>query len=250
MLLNGFQSSLYVIEARAPDVSVRAATLSMVLGIVAAAVFYAAVILAASSLVPWRELLSARLPAVAAFDALHSGGLIGRIILCVSIASLAKTWNALVLMASRIILAQARAGMLPAPFARVNQAGAPANAILLVTVTSIAGMLLGKGALIPIVNMAVICVAMVLVLSLVILLKLRRQQPVSPGYAVPGGQPTVLLCLAGAVLMAGFAFCQPVLEKPGGIPLEWILMGVWAALGLVFSWFAASRELPRQEQSP
>jgi hypothetical protein len=41
-----------------------------------------------------------------------------------------------------------------------------------------------------------------------------------------------------------------VLEKPGGIPLEWILMGVWAALGLVFSWFAASRELPRQEQSP
>jgi amino acid transporter len=250
MLLNGFQSSLYVIEARAPDVSVRAATLSMVLGIVAAAVFYAAVILAASSLVPWRELLSARLPAVAAFDALNSGGLIGRIILCVAIASLAKTWNALVLMASRIILAQARAGMLPAPFARVNQAGAPANAILLVTVTSIAGMLLGKGALIPIVNMAVICVAMVLVLSLVILLKLRRQQPVSPGYAVPGGQPTVLLCLAGAVLMAGFAFCQPVLEKPGGIPLEWILMGVWAALGLVFSWFAASRELSRQEQSP
>jgi APA family basic amino acid/polyamine antiporter len=250
MLLNGFQSSLYVIEARAPDVSVRAATLSMVLGIVAAAVFYAAVILAASSLVPWRELLSARLPAVAAFDALNSGGLIGRIILCVSIASLAKTWNALVLMASRIILAQARAGMLPAPFARVNQAGAPANAILLVTVTSIAGMLLGKGALIPIVNMAVICVAMVLVLSLVILLKLRRQQPVSPGYAVPGGQPTVLLCLAGAVLMAGFAFCQPLLEKPGGIPLEWILMGVWATLGLVFSWFAASRQLSRQEQSP
>jgi APA family basic amino acid/polyamine antiporter len=248
MLLNGFQSSLYVIEARAPDVSVRAATLSMVLGIVGAAVFYAAVILAAGSLVPWRELLSARLPAVAAFDALNSSGVIGRIILCVAIASLAKTWNALVLMASRIILAQARAGMLPAPFARVNQrAGAPANAIVLVTVTSIAGMLLGKGALIPIINMAVICVAMVLVLSLLILLKLRLQQPVSPGYAVPGGQPTVLLCLAGAVLMAGFAFCQPVLEKPGGIPLEWTLMGIWAALGALFSWLAATRELSRPE---
>jgi amino acid transporter len=151
-------------------------------------------------------------------------------------------------MASRIILAQARAGMLPAPFARVNQrAGAPANAILLVTVTSIVGMLLGKGALIPIVNMAVICVAMVLVLSLVVLLKLRRREPISPGYAVPGGQPTVLLCLTGAVLMAGFAFCQPVLEKSGGIPLEWILMAVWAALGLVFSRFAASRELSAPE---
>jgi amino acid transporter len=248
MLLNGFQASLYVIEARAPDVSVRAATLSMVVGIVGAAIFYAAVILAAGSIVPWREILSARLPAVAAFDALNSSGLIGKIILCVAIASLAKTWNALVLMASRIILAQARAGILPAPFARVNRrAAAPANAILLVTVTSIAGMLLGKGALIPIVNMAVICVAMVLVLSLVILLKLRRREPISPGYCVPGGQPTVLLCLAGAVLMAGFAFCQPMLEKPGGIPLEWILMTVWTALGVVFSLFAASRESSRPQ---
>jgi amino acid transporter len=212
----------------------------MVLGIVAAAIFYAAVILAAGSIVPWREILSARLPAVAAFDALNSSGLIGKIILCVAIASLAKTWNALVLMASRIILAQARAGMLPARFARLSQrAGAPANAILLVTITSITGMVLGKDALIPIVNMAVICVAMVLVLSLVILLKLRHRQPVSPGYAVPGGRPTILLCLTGAALMAGFAFCQPMLEKPGGIPLEWILMAVWIALGVAFSRLAA-----------
>jgi basic amino acid/polyamine antiporter, APA family len=240
MLLNGFQSSLYVIEARAPEVSVRAATLSMVLGIVAAAIFYAAVILAAGSIVPWREILSARLPAVAAFDALNSNGIIGKIILCVALASLAKTWNALVLMASRIILAQARAGMLPARFARLNpRGGAPANAILLVTIASIAGMVLGKGALIPIVNMAVICVAMVLVLSLVILLKLRRRQPLSPGYAVPGGTPTVLLCLGGAVLMAGFAFCQPMLEKPGAIPLEWILMAVWIALGVAFGRLAS-----------
>ena len=50
--------------------------------------------------------------------------------------------------------------------------------------------------------------------------------------------------------MAGFAFRQPVLEKPGGIPLEWILMTVWAALGVVFSSFAASRGLPRPESSP
>jgi amino acid transporter len=140
--------------------------------------------------------------------------------------------------------------MLPARFARLNQrAGAPANAIVLVTITSIAGMVLGKGALIPIVNMAVICVAMVLVLSLAILLKLRRRRPVSPGYAVPGGTPTVLLCLGGAVLMAGFAFCQPMLEKPGGIPLEWILMAVWVALGVAFGRLAAGPPAIKVESS-
>src|SRR5882757_9005911 len=194
MLLNGFQSALYVIEERAPDVSVRAATLCMV------------------------------------------GGIVGKIILLVSIASLAKTWNALLLMASRILLAQARAGMVPAAFGRLNErAGAPSNAILLVTFISIGGMLLGKGALIPIINMATICIAMILVLALVVLLKLRRQQPKSPGYAVPGGITTIMVCLSGAVLMAGFAVFGPLLQTPGHVPLEWMLMLAWGTLGLIFS---------------
>jgi len=45
--------------------------------------------------------------------------------------------------------------MVPAAFARLNaSAHAPANAIVLITLVSIGGMLLGKGALIPIINMA------------------------------------------------------------------------------------------------
>jgi len=236
MLLNGFQSALYVIEERAPDVSVRAATLCMVGGIVGAAIFYAAIIVAAGRMMPWREILSAHLPAVAAFDVLSATGIVGKIILVVSIASLAKTWNALLLMASRILLAQARAGMVPAAFGRLNErAGAPSNAILLVTFVSIGGMLLGKGALIPIINMATICIAMILVLALVVLLKLRRQQPKSPGYAVPGGITTILVCLSGAVLMAGFAFFGPLLQTSGHVPLEWMLMVAWGTLGLIFS---------------
>jgi amino acid transporter len=242
MLLNGFQSALYVIEERAADVSVRSATLSMVGGIVGAAIFYAAIILAAGSMLPWRQILSAHLPAVAAFDVLSPSGIVGKIILLVSIASLAKTWNALLLMASRILLAQARAGMVPASFGRLNQrAGAPANAILLVTFVSIGGMLLGKGALIPIINMATICIAMILVLTLVVLLKLRHQEPESPGYAVPGGLATILVCLAGAVLMAGCAFFGPVLQSPRHLPLEWLLMAAWAALGFAVSRLAARR---------
>jgi basic amino acid/polyamine antiporter, APA family len=240
MLLNGFQSALYVIEERAPDVSVRAATLSMVAGIIGAAVFYAAIVLAAGSVMPWRQILSAHLPAVAAFDVLSPSGTVGKIILLVSIASLAKTWNALLLMASRIVLAQSRAGMLPAALARLNQrAGAPANAIVLVTSISVLGMLLGKGALIPIMNMATICIAFIMALTLGVLLELRRQGLRSPGYAVPGGTPAVLVCCAGALLMAGFAFFAPLLQNPGHIPLEWMLMAVWAALGLIFSRLAA-----------
>ena len=229
MLLNGFQAALYVIEERASGVSVRTATLSMVGGIVAAAVFYAAIILAAARMMPWQQILSAHLPAVAAFNALSPSGVVGPIVLVVSIASTAKTWNALVLMASRILLAQAGAGMLPRSFTGAS------TAILAVTLLSIVGMLLGKGALIPIINMATICITLIVVLALVVLLKLRRSLPESPGFAVPGGLPTILLCLAGALLMAGFAFFGPLQQTPGRVPLEWKLMAAWAALSVLCS---------------
>jgi len=76
--------------------------------------------------------------------------------------------------------------MVPAAFARLNaSADAPANAIVLITLVSIGGMLLGKGALIPIINMATICMTLILVLALIVLLKLRRRAPRSPGLAAP-----------------------------------------------------------------
>src|SRR5260370_2691705 len=105
VVLYGFQSALYLIEERAPHVSVRAATGSMVIGIVAAALFYAAVLLSAGSIVPWRRILAAGLPSVAALDALLPGR-IAPVILVVAIFSLAKTSNALIMMASRLVLAQ------------------------------------------------------------------------------------------------------------------------------------------------
>jgi APA family basic amino acid/polyamine antiporter len=242
MLLNGFQAALYVIEERATDVSVRTATLSMVGGIVAAAVFYASITLAAGRMMPWQQILPAHLPAVAAFNALSASGIVGVIILLVSIASTAKTWNALLLMASRILVAQSRASMVPAALGRLNaRAGAPANAILLVTSVTIAGMALGKGALIPIINMAVICITLILVVALTVLLRLRHKNPQSPGYAVPGGRLTLCICLTGVAAMAAFAFFGPLLQNPGHLPLEWMLMAAWGALSLIFSRIAGPR---------
>ena len=128
----------------------------------------------------------------------------------------------------------------PAAFANLNaRAGAPANAIVLTTLVRIGAILLGKGALIPIINMATICITLILVLALIVLLRLRRRAPDSPGFRVPGGVTTINICLSGAALMAGFAFFGPLLQRPGHLPLEWVLMAAWAALSLIFSRIAA-----------
>lgn len=233
MLLYGFQTSLYLIEERAPDVDVRAATMCMVFGIIVAAAFYAAVVLSACSIVPWRSILVADLPSVAAFDALYPGGMIKRLILIVAIFSLGKTWNAIIMMASRLVLAQSQAALLPAMFGRLDVRGrTPTNAILLVTGASIMGIFLGRGAIVPIVNMATICVSMVIVLMVIALAIHRRREP-SPGFSVPAGSFTVPFCLTGAALMAAFALFQPLWLRHG-IPLEWKLIALWAALGLGF----------------
>ncbi len=36
--------------------------------------------------------------------------------------------------------------------------------------------------------------------------------------------------------MAVFAFIDPMLRRPGRIPIEWIITGVWVGMGVVF-WF-------------
>ena len=242
MLLYGFQSALYLIEERAPHVSVRAATGSMVIGIVAAALFYAAVLLSAGSIIPWRSILSAELPSVAAFDALLPGR-IAPVILVVAIFSLAKTWNAVIMMASRLVLAQAQAGLLPAWLGRIDaRRKTPRNALLLVTGASMIGIFLGRGAIVPIVNMATICVSMTIALMLLVLIVQRRRQPRSPGFSVPAPGLVIPVCTVGAVLMAGFALFQPLWVQ-SGIPLEWKLIALWAALGFIFR--LAMRRRPR-----
>jgi basic amino acid/polyamine antiporter, APA family len=241
MLLYGFQSALYVIEERAANVNVRAATGSMVLGIVAASIFYAAIVLSAGSIAPWRHILDADLPAVAAFDALLPGGRIGKLILVVSVLSLAKTWNAVLLSASRMILAQSKAGLLPAALGRLDaRRDVASNAIWFTTAASGAGILLGRGALVPIVNMATICVSLTIALMLTTLLRLRRRQPETSGFNVPAPKVIIPVSLAGAALMALFAVGQP-LWREHGIPLEWKLVLIWAFIGFLFRRFARLR---------
>jgi basic amino acid/polyamine antiporter, APA family len=241
MLLYGFQAALYLIEERASGITVSAVTRSMVLGITGAAVFYGGIVISAGRVAPWRTISSAELPAVTAFDRLRPGGVIGTIILGAAVLSLAKTWNGVMLMASRMLLAQSRAQLLPAVFQHVDlKRHTPTRAIWLVTAASAVGILLGRGALVPVINTATICVATTIALMLVVLLRLRHRENTSPGFAVPGGRFVIATALAVVGLMAAIAVCQP-LWRETGIPLEWEIIIVWALMGLTFSFLSGRR---------
>jgi amino acid transporter len=234
--LNGWQTALHAIEERKAGVTARGAVLSMVVAIMAAAAFYIGIIGAAASAVPWRSLVGQGLPAAAAFTALGLHGILGTVVLVAATVSLTKTWSAMTWVASRVIFAQARLGFLPAALARVDpQSGAPRVAIILVTALTAIGFALGRGAILPIVDMVSICLALSIILCIVVLLRRRRIDAESPSFTVPGGATVIVVALAGATTMIGVALAQPLIHGNGKLPVEWILLGTWAALGLAVS---------------
>jgi len=232
MWLNGFQPAASAVEERAEGTSFTTVARAMMGAVLVACVFYSTMILAASALAPWRELTSGALPVAAAFNHALAGGLATKGILLVAMASLLKTWNAMHLSASRVILAQARAGFLLAPLAQLDpQTGAPRLAALVVGGWAMVGVMAGRGAIGPLIGMGTMCNTAIGACAMVALLRLRGKGG-RAAFQLPGGRPLLLAVVVGAVLVAGVAVLAPFGGAPG-VPVEiWLMLG-WAVLGVL-----------------
>jgi amino acid transporter len=239
---NGWQASMHAIEERRDDVTLRKAVWCMVGGIVAAGIFYASIILAASMAMPWESLMTRELPAAAAF-ASHGGGILGTVVLIAAIISLYKTWSACLWIATRLLFAQSRHGMLPRSFGAIDVTSrAPRVAILFVTALSMVGIALGRSAILPIVDTLAICAALSFILCLLVLLRRRRADPNPPTFTVPGGMVTIVVAMIGVTFMVSSALIQPVLAR-GGVPVEWLMLIAWGGVGALI--WVATRSLRR-----
>lgn len=243
--LSGFQSIPQAIEERSPGISMRTVTRTMIWAVMIAVAFYCAAILCSSLAAPWRELAGSSFATAAAVKNVLPGGLLAKVVLLMAAVSLLKTWNAVALMASRLLMAQARQGLLPGGFARIHPRHAtPGAAVLFVGACSLSGMLLGRGAVLPLVNMASIGIAFTFVLSCVAVLRLRRRAAQQPGeYRAPGGTATIVLAMLATLAMALIALFEP-LSRSESVPLEWILIGCWAGLGVLFKRYRTRSHLP------
>jgi amino acid transporter len=238
LFLNGFQVALYTLEERKEGFAVRAAVITMIWGLVAAVIFYCLIVLSASSMQPWENLLKAELPAVAAYSLLGPPQFMEAVILGAACVSLLKTWNALVIFGSQLLAAQARQGMIPGALSDVHaRTGASVKAIVFITAGAMALILLGRGAVLPIVNMVSICLALTFVVSLIALLRLRQQDATAAAspiaFKVPGGRIVIWAAMVGALAMAAVALIEPAI-RARGIPIEWMLLAAWGLIGVAF----------------
>jgi basic amino acid/polyamine antiporter, APA family len=245
MFLSGFQVAPYAIEERHTSTSVSQVVAAMMLGVACAVGFYCLIILAAASATPWQGLVDRELPAAAAFGALTATGELALVAMGAALISLVKTWNSVLFTAAKLVQAQANLGFLPASLGALHpRRGSPGLAIAALSLLSAAGVLLGRGALLPIINTCSLFIALSFVLVLTILLRERARQPhVMPAFAVPGGRITIWLGLIDAASMSAILLYEPWLRSNGTLPMEWVLVGLWSVAGAAIILIAKPRPI-------
>jgi len=242
LFLNGFQGAAQVAEERAHGVSLRAVAGTMVAAVAAATIFYILVIFAVAASTPWGETVAARLPTAHAFGALiPSAPWLADMVIVIAIASLLKTWNVIFIIGARLVVALARDGFVPPALAHLNPRGAPSRAVAIFATVAGLAVLLGPGAIMPILNLCAMCLAVTFVLLLVVLLKERATSAVEPEFRVPGNALPIVIALLLVVTMGSAAAVMPLLRAEG-TPIEWFLLAGWGAVGaLLILWSRGAR---------
>jgi amino acid transporter len=220
--------------------------------ILLAFLFYSAVIFASAILLPRGDLLALELPMAGAFDAAFASPLLGKGVLIAGLCGLITTWNAVVFAAARVIFAQGRAHMLPHQLGAVHSRyGSPANAVIFVAIISAALSLLGRNAILPIVNIGAAALALVFAAMTFGVLRLRRTQAErSRPFRMKHAYWIAPLGCVASLAMLYLAVMGPYRNAGGVWPLEWTLLLVWLVLGGLLWMMSAPmrRRFPESER--
>jgi len=236
----GFDVIPQMMGERAQGSSLRVVGGMILISIAVAAAFYVLVIIACSMVMPWLELVRLPMPAAGGFRHALQSDALAKTVLTAALLGLVTTWNTVFMFASRVLFTLGQGRLITPSFAEVHPGyGSPSAAVLFVGVVSAAAVFLGRGALMPIVNVAGICLAAAALLMCIGVVRYRRTNPAAERpYRVPGGSVTAVLAAAVCLCMIGWALIEPALS--GGLPLEWLVLGGWGLVGAAL-WRTASR---------
>lgn len=233
----GFNVTATVAEES--NTSMRVAGRAIVAAILGATAFYVLLTLAIGALVPRATLAGLELPAAQAFEIAMGGPEVARLVMIVALLGNLTAWNALLMAGSRVFFALGRGRLSPAGFARLNGSGVPVAGILLVTAATLAALPLGRGFILPIVNLTSACFGVTYAITCLALLRQRRGGTPA-GFMVPGGRRLILAALVASLAIFAVALVQPWFASGGRLPPEWLTGGAWGLVA-VSLWFTSRR---------
>lgn len=238
----GFNVIPAMMEEKSAGTSYRRVGVMIVLAIAIGIVFKTSVVLSASMTMPWETLMTQNIPAATAFEKALGSVVLGKLVLLTALLGLLSTWNSIFVTGSRALYALGRSRYLSPWLGVVHPVhGSPANAVLFSGLGAAVVTMLGRNAALPIVNSSSACLAFAYLITCVAVLRLRRTHPDVPRpFTVPGGVPTIAVAIASAVFSLGLSIYQPWADAGGKLPLEWVMLSGWLALGAL-AWRSTAR---------
>ncbi|WP_340109214.1 APC family permease [Pikeienuella sp. HZG-20] len=204
----------------------------LIISVLMAVAWYILIILGVSLSLTAEQAATSSLATVDAMTATFGGGWAGKLLILAGIGGILTSWNAFLIGGSRAVYAMARAKMLPEALGRLHpKYNTPVNAILLVGALSILAPLLGRKALVWLVDaggLGIIVAYATVALSFIIL---RKREPDMPRpFKVAGGLTVgyAALFLALGITLLYMPFSPAALVWP----YEWGIAGGWALAGL------------------
>jgi len=208
-------------------------TLLMVL--LAAAIFYSGVILATAMSLPRLELQNAELPVADALYAVAPTPIIGHLVLITGLVGILTSWNACFYAATRVLFALGRSRIISPWFSIVDQKrGIPKSSILFVAIMSFLGSLLGQNSIAIIINMIGLIYAFLYLIVALVTIKLQKTHPdLKRPFSVPNPAFTLKLAIIIAlsfIVLASYSIWQ---QSVVTIPFEFIAIIAWVIIGFL-----------------
>jgi len=159
----------------------------------------------------------------------------GKLMIIAAMCGILTSWNGFVVGASRVLFSMARARMLPEIFSRVHpKYGSPVGAVVLVGVFTCLSPLLGRSALVWLVDAAAFGTVVAYFMVSLSFFVLRSKEPnLKRPFQVKAG--TFVGVMAMLVALFFLWLYLPGLGSPAPLTgIEWGLCGGWIVLGVIF----------------
>jgi amino acid transporter len=235
----GFDTVPQTAEEAHVSVKPRQLAKIIVASIVAATVFYVLIVASVAMVVPREVLEGASLPAAHAFEAAFGSPLIARLVLIAAVLGLLTSWNGFFLAGSRVVFALGRGRIISGRLGETHPVhGTPHRAILLTGALTLLAPLLGRDALLAIVNAGSFFIAVAFLGVALSVIHLRRTRPdLARPFRLPGGPA---IPIAAAFGSAGILAAMVIPGSPAALswPTEILILAAFAACGLAF-WVGA-----------
>ncbi|MEI4789676.1 APC family permease [Bacillus sp. FJAT-53060] len=205
----------------------------LIISIVSAVVFYLLIVFGVAASMSKGQLEASSLATADAMVHLLGHQAFGTVLVIGGVAGIVTSWNAFIIGASRILYAMAERGMISKWFAYIHpKYKTPTNAILFLGGLAFFAPLLGRPALVWIVNAGGVGIIVGYLIVSIAFMKLRKTEPeLDRPYRIKYWRTTGVFAIGLSLLFLSFYF--PGMPASLSWPAEWILLLGWALIGYI-----------------